>query len=63
MACNKSQLGDEQYDFWKVKGLNQFLHELSWRHTLEKRMRIFIGFTDLEKAYDKVDKSSMWKVL
>ena len=39
----------------KVKGLNA----RSW----EKKQREYVGFIDLEKAYDKINKEALWQVL
>ena len=30
---------------------------------LEKKRDVFVAFMDLEKAYDRVDRDAMWRVL
>ena len=29
----------------------------------EKKQRVYVGFMDLEKAYDRVNKKPLWQVL
>ena len=29
----------------------------------EEKQRVYVGFIDLEKAYDKVNKETVWQVL
>ena len=29
----------------------------------EKKRRVYVGFIDLEKAYDRVNKEALWQVL
>ena len=31
--------------------------------TEEKNCRVYVGFMDLEKAYDRVDREAVWQVL
>jgi hypothetical protein len=30
---------------------------------LEKQKKVFVAFTDIEKAYDRVDSMAIWEVL
>ena len=29
----------------------------------EKKLRVYMGFIDLEKAYDRINREALWKVL
>ena len=33
------------------------------RNSGQKEMEVFMAFVDLEKAYDRVDRDALWKVM
>ena len=38
------------------------LKQIGWK-SREKKRRVYVGFIDLEKAYDRVNREALWQVL
>jgi hypothetical protein len=61
----EGRISDEQGGFRKGRGcVDQVfaLRNVSEKN-LEKQKDLYLGFMDLEKAYDKVDREGLWEVL
>ncbi len=58
-------VGDEQGGFRKGRGSMDQIFSLTRiiEKYLEKGQKLYAAFMDLEKAYDKVDREGIWKVL
>ena len=61
----ESQIGEEQCGFRKGRGCVDQIFAVKnlCEKYLEKEKELYIAFMDLEKAYDRVDREALWKVL
>ena len=58
-------IDDEQGDFRAGRGyVDQiFILREICEEAREKKCRVYLGFIDLEKAYDRVNREALWQVL
>ena len=58
-------IDDEQRSFRKGRGyVNQiFTLKKIGEKARERKRRVYMGFLDLEKAYDRVNRDVLWQVL
>ena len=54
-------IGDEQWDFREGRGCVYQIFTL--KQIGDKKCRVYVGFMDLEKAYDRVNMEALWQVL
>ena len=50
-------------DMWRVCVDRIFTLKKTGEKAREKKRRMYVGFMDLEKVYDKVNREAPWKVL
>ncbi len=65
MKITDKRVGDEQGGFRKGRGsVDQiFIVKILVEKYLEKDRKLFAGFVDLEKAYDRVNRNGLWDTL
>ena len=64
-ACTEHQIGEEQCGFRSGRGCVDQVFALKnvCEKYLDKQRDLYVAFMDLEKAYDRVDREALWKVL
>ena len=64
-SMTDEQIGEEQGGFRKGRGcMDQvFALKMLIEKKLEKQKKLYVGFMDLEKAYDRVNREQLWRVL
>ena len=65
MENTEGQIGEEQCGFRKGRSCADQIFALRQlcEKMFEKKKRVYLAFMDLEKAYDRVDRSAMWQVM
>ena len=65
IECTEEQLSEEQGGFRRGRGCVDQVFALRSivEKYLEKKREVYVAFMDLEKAYDRVDREAMWRVL
>ena len=61
----ESLIDDEQGGFKSGRGCVDWI--LTWmqigKKACEKKQRIYLGFMDLEKVYDRINREVLWQML
>ena len=64
-AATASRLPDEQADFWKNRSTTDQIATLRIlvEQSLEWNSHMIVNFLDYEKAFDSIDRGTIWKIL
>ena len=58
-------INDEKGGFRAGRGCVNQIFTIKWigEKAKEKKLRVYVGFIDLEKVYDRVNRKALWQVL